>query len=177
MQTHAGVEILADLPGVPKSSIQVTFEHNVLTLQVHPHPPATDSSSAHGHCACHEPSQAISLDANQDSSNHTGEKWSPAGSWGSKHRLAVDTYSGEDSWDPGSPCLKRQSFHYSLPASYWHPQPKIVINERTSVNRFLSRKLELPAGMDADSAEAVFAGGVLRIVVPKRSAPVFINIG
>lgn len=170
MQTAAGVEILADLPGVPKSFIHLTFEDEFLNLQVHPHPAAPDSTSYP--CTSHEPSQPVSL----DDSNHYDGTWAPVGSWGSVHRLTIDNSSGEDSWDAASPRSKRQTLDHAVSASYWHPQRKIIINERRRVNRFLIRKLELPAGLDADSAEAVFAGGVLRILVPKRSAPRFVSI-
>lgn len=169
MQTNAAIEILADLPGVPKHLLQVTLEKSSLTIQVHTIVPECICTP----CSSHASQDTLGLD---DSTFHRAAGCSAttdAVSRGSACQLdIVKSAKDDDSSRSGSRgaerrCLQQNRYHTK---SYWAPVRTVLINERPrSVS--MARTLQLPANTDAASADARLADRVLRITISKNAGP------
>lgn len=167
MQTNAAIEILADLPGVPKHLLQVTLEKSSLTIQVHTIVPECICTP----CASHASQDTLGLD---DSTFHRAAGYSAtpdAVSRGSACQLdIVKSASDDDSSRSGSRGTERRCLQQNHTKSYWAPVRTVLINERPR-NVSMARTLQLPANTDAASADARLADGVLRITISKNAGP------
>lgn len=167
MQTDASVEILADLPGVPKRAIQITVENNYLTLQVN----SEMLESVESPCPSRGRDERSIGDGPGDSPRFSAQL---QGSIGEIEILKSGNGDGNcGAVLPGSETApERKSWN----TSYWQPKRSVMINERQRTDMFEIRKIQLQANTNGGNATATLTDGVLRIVVPKVSGPTVVKI-
>eukprot|EP00892_Ulva_mutabilis_P012142 jgi/Ulvmu1/92/UM001_0095.1 len=167
IETNEHVEILANLPGIPKDRIQVSVERMSLTISVSAAP---KDSVGIQYCA-----DNCGAAASNSLSDVAPSSWdSPRRA--KQARTACTGLMGSSGTDSeGS--TRGGDVPTRGGAAVVQPTRNIIYNERSSAHQISRRVLQLPDQTDSSTSQAAFTDGVLRIVMRKVApTPRFLNI-